>query len=79
MRARVIIYLTDHPLPIQRQISATKPFPMEANLGGTCLFYCDLDWENVSEFYFDAYAFARDSVQCKTRCGLWEFMYNWPS
>ncbi|XP_057475973.1 self-incompatibility protein S1-like [Actinidia eriantha] len=65
------------------------------NVWGTTLFYCDLDWKNVSDFYFDAYAFARDSVRCKTLCswlvsgegmygfnegtGLWEFMYNWPS
>ncbi|KAH1216448.1 Self-incompatibility protein S1 [Glycine max] len=34
------------------------------NVAGTTLFFCDLGWENVEEFHFDAYSFARDRVRC---------------
>ncbi|CAK9164872.1 unnamed protein product [Ilex paraguariensis] len=65
------------------------------NIWGTTLFYCDMQWERVQEYPFDAYSFARDHVRCKTQCswlmavegvygfngetGLWEFMYHWPN
>ncbi|XP_057731844.1 self-incompatibility protein S1-like [Arachis stenosperma] len=31
---------------------------------GTTLFYCDLEWERVQEYHFDAYDFHRDFVRC---------------
>jgi len=34
------------------------------NVFGATLFYCDLGWQNVKEFHFDAYSFARDKVRC---------------
>ncbi|XAR57647.1 hypothetical protein NMG60_11025879 [Bertholletia excelsa] len=65
------------------------------NAWGTTLFYCDLGWEGVPEFHFDAYVSSRDAVRCPSDCfwlislegvyglngqtGLWEFMYFWPS
>ncbi|KAL6973485.1 hypothetical protein U1Q18_027672 [Sarracenia purpurea var. burkii] len=65
------------------------------NIWGTTLFYCDLAWDRVGEYHFDAYNFGRDSGRCKSQClwlvaregvyglngetNLWEFMYNWPS
>ncbi|KAF7837611.1 self-incompatibility protein S1-like [Senna tora] len=65
------------------------------NISGTTLFFCDLEWESVQEFHFDAYSFGRDFVRCDTGCswliasegiyglngqtGYWEFIYNWPN
>lgn len=66
----------------------------KTNAWGTTLFYCDLNWEGMSGFSFDAYSFRRDFVRCKSSCswlvakegvyqrneisGFWEFMYFWP-
>ncbi|TKY54351.1 Plant self-incompatibility S1 [Spatholobus suberectus] len=52
-------------------------------------------WENVDEYHFDAYSFARDRVRCDAGCswlvsaesiyglngqtGYWEFIYQWPN
>ncbi|XP_059632218.1 self-incompatibility protein S1-like [Cornus florida] len=65
------------------------------NVWGTTLFYCNMEWENVREYQFDAYSFTRDYVRCETECswlismegmyglngktGLWEFIYHWPN
>ncbi|XP_028760007.1 self-incompatibility protein S1-like [Neltuma alba] len=65
------------------------------NVTGTTLFFCDLEWENVQQYHFDAYNFGRDIVRCHTGCawlisaegiyGLngqtryWEFIYSWPT
>lgn len=65
------------------------------NIFGTTLFFCDLGWERVQEYHFDAYSFGRDNVRCNTGCswlvsaegiyglngqtGFWEFMYHWPN
>ncbi|XP_010910063.2 self-incompatibility protein S1-like [Elaeis guineensis] len=65
------------------------------NAFGSTLFYCDLAWEAVPEFHFDAYAYWRDQNRCSSQCswllaqegvyglnegtGLWEFMYAWGS
>lgn len=65
------------------------------NVWGTTLFYCDLGWENVQDYHFDAYSFDRDYARCESQCswliseegvyglngqtGLWEFMYYWPN
>lgn len=65
------------------------------NAVGTTLFYCDMAWENVQQYHFDAYAFDRDFVRCDTQClwlistegmyGLnrrtrfWEYIYHWPN
>ncbi|TKY54352.1 Plant self-incompatibility S1 [Spatholobus suberectus] len=65
------------------------------NVTGTTLFFCDLEWENVDEYHFDAYSFARDWVRCDAGCswlasaegiyglngqtGYWEFIYQWPN
>ncbi|XP_057443399.1 self-incompatibility protein S1-like [Lotus japonicus] len=65
------------------------------NIIGTTLFFCDLAWDRVQQYYIDAYSFGRDFVRCKTGCswlvaaegiyglngqtGFWEFMYNWPN
>lgn len=64
------------------------------NAAGTTLFYCDIEWENVDRYHFDAYSFHRDFIRCKTLCswlisiegiyalngetGFWEFLYHWP-
>ncbi|XP_027368727.1 self-incompatibility protein S1-like [Abrus precatorius] len=34
------------------------------NVTGTTLFFCDLGWEKVEGYHFDAYSFARDMVRC---------------
>ncbi|RDX63267.1 Self-incompatibility protein S1, partial [Mucuna pruriens] len=34
------------------------------NVIGSTLFFCDLGWQNVQQFHFDAYSFARDMVRC---------------
>lgn len=63
------------------------------NIAGTTLFFCDLGWERVQKFHFNAYYFHRDFVRCEAECswlvsaegiyglnnqtGLWEFIYNW--
>ncbi|KAK0607536.1 hypothetical protein LWI29_016343 [Acer saccharum] len=63
------------------------------NAWGTTLFYCDLEWEGVQQYHFDAYAFDRDYVRCQTQClwlistegiyglngqtGFWEYIYHW--
>lgn len=65
------------------------------NIIGTTLFYCDLMWEKVQKYHFDAYSFERDFVRCNKGCswlisaegiyglngqtGYWEFMYHWPN
>lgn len=65
------------------------------NVTGTTLFFCDLEWESVQQYHFDAYDFGRDIVRCYTGCawlisaegiygfngqtGYWEFIYNWPT
>ncbi|KAJ9173685.1 hypothetical protein P3X46_016798 [Hevea brasiliensis] len=65
------------------------------NVGGTTLFYCDMEWENVQQYHFDAYSFARYYPECENQClrlisiegtyglngqtGFWEFMYYWPN
>ncbi|KAI9195691.1 hypothetical protein LWI28_017214 [Acer negundo] len=65
------------------------------NTWGTTLFYCDLVWEGVQQYHFDAYAFDRDYVRCQTQClwlistegiygfngqtGFWEYIYHWPN
>lgn len=65
------------------------------NVWGTTLFYCDLGWEKVQDYHFDAYSFDRDYTRCESQCswliseegvyglngqtGLWEFMYYWPN
>ncbi|GAY56962.1 hypothetical protein CUMW_175810 [Citrus unshiu] len=40
------------------------------NTAGTTLFYCDMAWQNVPQYHFDAYDFGRDFVRCETQC-LW--------
>ncbi|KAH7573921.1 hypothetical protein JRO89_XS03G0227200 [Xanthoceras sorbifolium] len=66
-----------------------------ANAWGTTLFYCDMEWEAVQLYHFDAYAFDRDHVRCQTQClwlisaegihglngqtGFWEYIYQWPN
>ncbi|XVF45695.1 hypothetical protein PTKIN_Ptkin02bG0227700 [Pterospermum kingtungense] len=65
------------------------------NAWGSTLFYCDMGWDDVQEYHFDAYSFDRDFARCETQCawlvsgegmyglngqtGFWEFAYNWPS
>ncbi|XP_010040377.3 self-incompatibility protein S1 [Eucalyptus grandis] len=65
------------------------------NVWGTTLFYCDMGWESVQDYQFDAYSFARDLVRCDAQClwlvseegmygfngqtGFWEYIYQWPS
>ncbi|KAJ8769855.1 hypothetical protein K2173_008937 [Erythroxylum novogranatense] len=65
------------------------------NAWGTTLFFCDLDWQNVQQYHFDAYSYQRDFARCEDQCswlistegmygfngktGFWEFMYYWPS
>lgn len=63
------------------------------NVIGTTLFFCDLGWESVGEFHFDAFSFGRDFVRCESEClwivaeegvyglngqtGFWEYAYPW--
>lgn len=65
------------------------------NTAGTTLFYCDMAWQNVPQYHFDAYDFGRDFVRCETQClwlvstegmyglngrtGFWEYIYHWPN
>ncbi|KAF8394776.1 hypothetical protein HHK36_020991 [Tetracentron sinense] len=65
------------------------------NVWGTTLFYCEIGWENVQGYHFDAYSFERDYVRCETQCSwliskeviyglngqtaFWEFMYLSPN
>ncbi|KAK7363373.1 hypothetical protein VNO77_05514 [Canavalia gladiata] len=65
------------------------------NIAGTTLFFCNLGWEKVGDYIFDAYSFARDKVRCDAGCswlvaaegiyglngktGFWEFIYYWPN
>ncbi|KAL2338847.1 hypothetical protein Fmac_013293 [Flemingia macrophylla] len=65
------------------------------NVFGTTLFFCDLGWQKVQNYHFDAYSFARDTVRCYAGCswlvsaegiyglngqtGFWEFWYQWPN
>ncbi|XP_058084013.1 self-incompatibility protein S1-like [Magnolia sinica] len=65
------------------------------NVIGTTLFYCDMGWDKVSEFHFDAFSFDRDWRRCTSQClwlfskegvyglndqtGFWEFLYFWPN
>ncbi|XP_014507793.1 self-incompatibility protein S1 [Vigna radiata var. radiata] len=34
------------------------------NIFGTTLFFCDVGWEKVEEYHFNAYSFGRDRVRC---------------
>ncbi|ESW26511.1 hypothetical protein PHAVU_003G125200 [Phaseolus vulgaris] len=34
------------------------------NVFGSTLFFCDLGWQNVEHYHFDAYSFGRDRVRC---------------
>ncbi|XP_057419019.1 self-incompatibility protein S1-like [Lotus japonicus] len=38
------------------------------NVFGTTIFFCDLAWERVQQYYIDAYSFGRDLVRCKSGC-----------
>ncbi|KAL5538456.1 hypothetical protein UlMin_044114 [Ulmus minor] len=48
------------------------------NAWGSTLFFCDIEWENVSQvpglrqnqerYHLDAYSFPRDRVRCQTQC-----------
>lgn len=38
---------------------------------GTTLFFCDLGWESVQEYHFDAYFFGRDHVRCGSTGCSW--------
>ncbi|WCJ26440.1 Plant self-incompatibility protein S1 family [Euphorbia peplus] len=65
------------------------------NVGGTTLFYCDMKWENVQQYHFDAYSFPRDYTRFESQClwlvsvegvyalngktGFWEYVYHWPN
>ncbi|KAM7268386.1 hypothetical protein ACFE04_010552 [Oxalis oulophora] len=65
------------------------------NVEGTTLFYCDLEWEEVALYHFDAYSYGRDRVRCQSQCswlvategiyglngetGFWEYVYTWSS
>lgn len=81
----------------QQNISDGSEFGWDfsVNVGGTTLFYCDMEWEKVQQYHFDAYSFARDFTRCESQClwlistegmyglngqtGYWEFMYYWPN
>ncbi|ERN03203.1 hypothetical protein AMTR_s00003p00152430 [Amborella trichopoda] len=70
-------------------------FEFSPNFFGGTLFYCDMEWERVSKFSFDAYSEERDVDQCRSKCmwlvaeegiyrwsdrnGFWAFMFFWPS
>ncbi|PKI36012.1 hypothetical protein CRG98_043587 [Punica granatum] len=41
------------------------------NVEGTTLFFCDLGWQSVMDFHFDAYSFGRDFVRCSGDKCLW--------
>ncbi|CAJ1940640.1 unnamed protein product [Sphenostylis stenocarpa] len=41
------------------------------NVFGTTLFFCDVGWQNVEEYHFDAYSFGRDRVRCDGAGCLW--------
>ncbi|KAE9609960.1 putative plant self-incompatibility S1 [Lupinus albus] len=65
------------------------------NVFGNTLFYCNIGWEKVQKYDFDAYSFARDKERCKSGCSwivsvegiyglnsqtwFWEFIYHWPN
>ncbi|XVE94008.1 hypothetical protein REPUB_Repub01dG0243300 [Reevesia pubescens] len=65
------------------------------NAWGSTLFYCDMGWDDLQQYHFDAYSFNRDFARCESQCswlvaaegmygfngetGFWEFAYNWPS
>ena len=34
------------------------------NVFGTTLFFCDMSWESVHQFHFNAYEFGRDFTRC---------------
>jgi len=81
----------------EQNIAEGKEFGWNFNVNflQTTLFFCDLAWEKVPQYYIEAYNYARDHVRCDTGCswlvasegiyglngqtGLWEFMYNWPN
>ncbi|KAK8538756.1 hypothetical protein V6N13_009135 [Hibiscus sabdariffa] len=38
------------------------------NVWGSMLFYCDMGWEEVHQYHFDAYYFQRDFARCESQC-----------
>ncbi|OMP02602.1 Plant self-incompatibility S1 [Corchorus olitorius] len=49
------------------------------NLFRTTLFYCNVSWRDISDFYFDAYDYQRDRYVCSDCRWLFapEGLYSW--